>query len=289
VELIPGAVPESEAAAVEAPPFAAPTYGLPPVPTDAGLQPRPVGRIRRAFAPIGAALAAILKYGAVLWKLKVLIVVGSMLVSVAAYAWIWGWQFAVGFVLLIFIHEMGHVVALRRQGIRAGVPTFIPFLGAFVSMKSTPRDVRSEALSALAGPVTGSLAALGCWWIYSETHATFWLALAYTGFFLNLFNLLPALPLDGGRVAGALHPGIWLVGLLALLGWEIVSPSPVIPIVLLLGGYELYRRWRSRNTLSSRRYHDIPRGARIGIGSAYLGLVGALLLAMHATYLHRAF
>lgn len=245
------------------------------------------GRLRRRLAPVGAALAALAKYGALLWKLKVLIVVGSMLVSVAAYAWIWGWPFALGFVALIFVHEMGHVVALRRAGVRAGVPTFIPFLGAFVSMKSAPRDVRSEAWSALAGPVTGSIAALGCWLAASATGSPLLQALAYTGFFLNLFNLLPALPLDGGRVAGALHPAIWLAGLAALLGWEIVRPSPVIPIVLLLGGLELWRRWRSRHTPAARRYHAIPTRARAVIGTSYLALVGLLILAMHATYLQR--
>lgn len=240
------------------------------------------------LAPLGAAAAAAAKYGALLWKLKVLIVVGSMLVSVAAYAWLWGWPFAVGFVALIFVHEMGHVVALRRAGVRAGVPTFIPFLGAFVSMKSTPRDVRSEAWSALAGPVTGSVGALGCWLAASATGSSLLQALAYTGFFLNLFNLLPALPLDGGRVAGALHPVIWLAGLAALLGWEIVQPSPIIPIVLLLGGLELWRRWRGRHSPASQRYHAIATRARVAIGGSYLTLVALLILGMHATYLQRS-
>lgn len=271
--------------------YGAPAYGTPgaywPAPAPAGAPPKRTG-LRRILAPLGAAAAAVVKYGAILWKLKVLVVVGSMLVSLVAYAWLWGLPFAAGFVALIFVHEMGHVVVLRRQGVRAGVPTFLPFLGAFVRMKSAPRDVGSEAVSALAGPVVGSIGALLCWWAADATGSPMLRGLAYVGFFINLFNLLPALPLDGGRVAGALHPAIWLAGLLALLGWEIVRPSPVIPIVLVLGGLELYRRWRGRRSADSRRYHSIPLTRRVQIGGAYLALVVFLLIAMHATYLPRS-
>jgi Zn-dependent protease len=195
--------------------------GLPPLEAPATFA-APTGwraQVRKATAPIGAGLAALwkLKVFLVIAKLKFLGVAVSMAVSVAAYAWIFGWTFALGFVLLIFVHEMGHVIVLRLRGIRSGLPVFVPFLGAFVSMKETPRTVYDEALSGIAGPAFGAAAAALVWWQADSRGSAFLLALAYTGFLLNLFNLLPVLPLDGGRTAAALHPATWAVGLLGLL------------------------------------------------------------------------
>jgi Zn-dependent protease len=246
-------------------------------------------RVKRALAPLAGIGAFLAKFGLVLLKLKSLVLVGSMAVSVAAYASIWGWKFALGFVLLIFVHEMGHVVVLRARGIRAGWPVFLPFLGAFVSMKSMPQSVYQEAESALAGPIAGTAGALAVGYFADLDGSSLLRSLAFTGLLLNLFNLLPALPLDGGRVAGALHPVIWLGGLLALLGFEIYRPSPVIPILLVLGGYELYRRWRGRDSEASRVYFALQPGQRVRIGSAYLCLVGVILLGMHWTYAARHF
>lgn len=245
-------------------------------------------RLRKLFAPVIAVGAFLLKFGAILIKFKALTVIGTMGVSVAAYTLIWGWKFAVGFVLLIFVHEMGHAVMLRRRGIKAGWPVFLPFLGAFISMKSAPASVYEEAESALAGPIAGTAGAFVVWWAGNAIGSDLLVSLAATGFLLNLFNLLPALPLDGGRVAGALHPGIWLLGLLALLGYEFVRPSPVIPVILLLGGFELWRRWRDRNSTASQVYFALQPRQRLRIGAAYLGLVIVLLIAMHAAYVPRS-
>ena len=118
-----------------------------------------------------------------------------MLVSVAAYALIWGWKFAVGFVALLFVHEMGHVIQLRREGIQASAPVFIPFLGAVVWAKSLGDDAAAEARVGLAGPILGSLGALACWIAGEALDSDLLVALAFTGFFLNLFNLLPVTPL----------------------------------------------------------------------------------------------
>lgn len=246
-------------------------------------------RAKRALAPLVGIGAFLAKFGIVLIKVKSVVLIGSMAVSVAAYASIWGWKFALGFVLLIFVHEMGHVVVLRARGIKAGWPVFLPFLGAFVSMQSTPRSVYEEAESALAGPIAGTAGALAVGYAAHIDGSNLLLSLAFTGLLLNLFNLLPALPLDGGRVAGALHPVIWLGGLLALLGFEIYRPSPVIPILLILGGYELYRRWRGRNSEASKVYFALQPDQRVKIGTAYVALVAVILIGMHWTYAQRHF
>jgi Zn-dependent protease len=267
-----------------------PTWvGRPPPATGAGHPDTFTGRIKRALAPLAAVGAFFAKFGAVLIKLKAFTVVGSMAVSVAAYAWLWGWQFGLGFVLLIFVHEMGHVVALRRRGVPAGAPVFLPFIGAYVKMKEMPKNVYVEAETALAGPVTGSIGAFGVLVASHYTGSGMLRDLAFTGFLLNLFNLLPALPLDGGRVAGALHPAVWLVGLLALLVLEFYRPSPVILLILVIGGAELYRRWRNRNSPAAQIYHRLLPGQRARIGIAYVGLAVVLGLAVHATYVPRSF
>jgi Zn-dependent protease len=241
-------------------------------------------RLRKLFAPVIAVGAFLLKFGAVLIKFKALTVIGTMGVSIAAYTLLWGWKFAVGFVLLIFVHEMGHAVMLRRRGIKAGWPVFLPFIGAFISMKSQPASVYEEAESALAGPLAGTAGAFVVWWVGSALDSPMLVSLAFTGFLLNLFNLLPALPLDGGRVAGALHPAIWLVGLLGLLLVEIYRPSPIIPIILLLGGFELWRRWRNRQSTASQVYFALEPRQRWRMGGAYAALVIVLLIAMHTVY-----
>jgi Zn-dependent protease len=251
-------------------------------------QPPTLGaRLKKATAPLVGAGAAIAKFGAVLFKLKAFVVVGSMAVSIAAYATVWGWKFAVGFVLLILVHEMGHVIVLRARGIKASAPVFLPFLGAFVSMKSAPRSVYEEAESALAGPLLGTAGALALAWVAHAEGSDLLRSLAFTGLLINLFNLLPALPLDGGRVAGALHPAIWVVGLAALLGLEIYRPSPILLLVLVLGGYELWHRWRGRNSAASRAYLDLTSQQRLRVGSAYVALIVVLLIAAHATYIPR--
>jgi len=245
-----------------------------------------VQRVLGVLAAIGAFLA---KFGAVLLKLKVFTVAGSMVVSLAAYAWLWGWSFGLGFVLLLFVHECGHAITLRAMGVRASAPVFIPFLGAFIRMKESPRTAWQESVSGLAGPAFGAAAAGLCWWYAASTGSEFARGLAFAGFFLNLFNLIPVLPLDGGRAVAALSPVIWLVGLGALLVVEVLRPTPIVPIVLVLGGIEAWRRWRGRATAASRAYYALSPGQRGSVAAAYLSLVGFLALAQHAVYVPRHF
>ena len=136
----------------------------------------------------------------------------SMLLSIGAYALLFGWQYAVGFVALILVHEMGHYLAARRRGLDVGLPTFIPFVGAWIQLKDLPHDAETEAYVGVAGPLVGTLGALACFYLARSNHSPLLLALAYSGFFLNLFNLIPLSPFDGGRVTAAISPRLWLVG-----------------------------------------------------------------------------
>ena len=211
--------------------------------------------------------------------------------SVAAYSLIWGWEFAAGFVVLIFVHEMGHVIALRREGIRASAPMFIPFMGAVIWRPLArrqragrgPRGPRRAATWALAAAAVVAI-------VGAATHSGLLEALGYIGFLLNLFNLLPVVPLDGGRAMAAMAPWMWFVGFGALVALEFLAPNPILLIISLFAAYELYRRWQRRklaDALQTAYYSVAPRN-RIVVGAAYIGLIVALAIGMHFTYVHRA-
>src|SRR4051794_26820947 len=272
----------------------APTAGLPIPPAPPTPAPPRQSRFKRAGGAIAAVLAFLVSLGSklkvvllLLPKLKLLTTSGSMLVSIGAYALIWGWQFAVGFVLLLFAHEMGHVIQLKREGVPASAPMFIPFLGAVVGMKRLPDDAAAEARVGLAGPVLGSLACLIPLALFAATGNHLFQALAFTGFFLNLFNLVPVLPLDGGRAMAALSPWMWLAGFGLLLGVGIAYPNPIVILILALGGLETWRRFKSRGEPAQRGYYRVPPRTRILIAAVYIGLAVALILAMDATHLTR--
>jgi Zn-dependent protease len=222
-------------------------------------------------------------------KLKILTTSGSMLVSVAAYSLIWGWKFALGFVVLLFVHEMGHVIQLRREGIQASAPVFIPFFGAAVWSKSLGDNALAEARVGLAGPVLGSLGAAACIPIAEATGNDFWYALAFTGFFLNLFNLLPVVPLDGGRAMAAMAPWMWFAGLLAVLVLAFAFPNPIILLIALLAAMETWRRWRSRRQGGDHvaAYYRVAPVHRAMVAAVYLGLIALLVLGMDATHVAR--
>ena len=251
---------------------------------------------RRAGGWILAAGLLLLKFGAklkgallLLPKLKLLTTSASMLVSIGAYSLIWGWSFALGFVVLMLIHELGHVIQLRREGIKTGPVTFVPFLGAYVGMKEMPKDALAEARVGLAGPVLGSIGCLLPLGIYFLTGDELFRALAFVGFFLNLFNLLPVLPLDGGRAMGALSPRIWFVGYAALIPLTILFPNPILLLVLLFGGLETWRRWKARHDPEQQEYHRVPAAGRLAVAGVYVGLAVLLALGMDGTFLDRDF
>jgi Zn-dependent protease len=222
-------------------------------------------------------------------KLKLLTTSGSMLVSIAAYSLFFGWTFAVGFVLLLLVHEMGHVIQLRREGIKASAPMFIPFLGAVVAAKSLGENATAEARVGLAGPVLGTLGAAALIPVYLITGDEIWRALAFTGFFLNLFNLLPVVPLDGGRAMAAMAPWMWFVGFAALVAVTIAFPNPILLIILLFGGMETWRRWRQRRAGGEEQaaYYRVTPRARAAVAAVYVGLVVALAVGMDVSHLPR--
>ena len=248
-------------------------------------------RIGGMLAAIGLLLA---KLGAkaklllvALPKLKLLTTSGSMLVSIVAYQLIFGWAFAVGFVLLLLVHELGHVFQLRREGVKASAPMFIPFLGAVISAKSMGKDAAAEARVGLAGPVLGSIASLVPLALWLATGDDFWRALAYIGFFLNLFNLLPVVPLDGGRAMAALSPWVWFAGLVALVAMAVLFPNPILILIILLGGMESWRRWKNRKTPEARAYHEIPVRTRVLVAATYLALAALLAFGVAETHFTR--
>ena len=277
-------------------PPTSPTPPAPPVaPEDVGLPPeQPRAGWRRLLGPFAVLGALALKFKGVfllLPKLKLLTTSGSMLVSVAAYSLIWGWQFAGGFVLLLLVHEMGHVIQLRREGIEASAPMFIPFLGAVVAAKSLGDDAAAEARVGLAGPVLGSIGAALLIPAWLATGNELFQALAFTGFFLNLFNLLPVVPLDGGRAMAAMAPWMWFVGLGAMAALAFAFPNPIILLILLFAAMSTWQRWKARRAGGEREaaYYRIKPAHRAAVAVVYVGLIAALVLGMDATHLERTF
>lgn len=169
----------------------------------------------------------------------------TMLLSIGAYAIEWGWLFAIGFVLLIFVHEMGHAVAMRREGIPAGAPVFIPFVGALIAMQGQPRNAAVEARVAMAGPVAGSLAAWATLWAGHALEMPLLQALGRTAVLINLFNLVPVPPLDGGRIVTAFTRTYWAIGYAVGIVALLVTQSPLLLIVLVVGLFSLVQRWRN--------------------------------------------
>lgn len=221
-------------------------------------------------------LFALLKGGVIL---KALIPAGTMLLSVAVYAWIFGWQYAVGFVGLIFVHEMGHYLAARQRGLNVGLPTFIPFVGAWIELKEKPHNVETEAYVGLAGPLVGTLGALGFYFLGRETNSQLLLAIAYSGFILNLFNLIPVSPLDGGRITAVLSPRIWFVGLPLLIAAFVYSPSPLLVVIGIMVLPQLKTAWNyDPKAPENQAYYGIKTEDRAYYAFFYLALTGFLAL-----------
>ena len=184
---------------------------------------------------------------------------------------------------------MGHVIALRREGIKASAPMFIPFLGAVIAARSLGDNALAEARVGLAGPILGSIGSAACILVWHATGNDLWRALAFTGFFLNLFNLLPVVPLDGGRAMAAMAPWMWFVGFAAMIPLAIIFPNPVIVLILVFAGFETYKRWQQRRAggLAQKAYYRVRPLDRALVAAVYLSLVALLVVGMHATLVAR--
>ena len=277
-----------------------PPASVPPPAYEAPEAPRPPYEEQRKslgqrlLGPIVAAGVVLAKFGKValllLTKAKFLTTSGSMLVSIAAYSLIWGWKFAAGFVALLFVHEMGHVHpdAPRGRASRAGWCS---------SRSSAPRSARARS-AAPRSPRRASASPARCSArsarssspaIYLATGNDFWRALAFVGFFLNLFNLLPVLPLDGGRAMAAMAPWMWGVGFAALLILLFVAPNPILIFILLIGGMETWRRYKQRKAglEGNAAYYKVKPLHRFLVGAVYVGLLVLLGVGMDLTHLQR--
>jgi Zn-dependent protease len=261
--------------------------GGPPKPTLAQ-------RLKKALGPVGVAVLFIGKFFAKLYyfalpALKFLPVIlktgGTMVLSIWFYAMNWGWRFAVGFVVLIFIHECGHLVVARRFGLKVGAPVFIPFMGAFIALKDAPRNAWMEACVGIGGPLFGAAGALGCELIYLGTGQGLFRALAYSGFFLNLFNLAPIGFLDGGRIATALSPWLWIAGLVIIGAMAILHPNVVVILILIMSLPRLWMLFRAK-TDAEKRYFEVTPAQRWTMAVLYFGLAALLVLGM--SYAHLA-
>jgi len=156
----------------------------------------------------------------------------TFLISLWAYALFFGWRFALVFILMIAAHEFGHYVAFRNYGLSVKLPTFIPLLGAFTA-GAMPKDAEQSAYIALAGPLTGLGVSAACYAFGLFTHEHFWLAAAYLGAFLNLFNMVPVPPFDGGGIAAVFSPRIWIFGFIAFIVAAVFLHMPLLFVILL--------------------------------------------------------
>ncbi len=208
---------------------------------------------------------------------KIALTGGTMLISVVVYAWVFGWKYAVGFVALLFVHEMGHYIAARRRGLPVGAPTFIPFVGAWIELKQMPHDAETEAYVGLGGPLLGTVGALVCYFWARDSGAPWLLAVAYAGFFLNLFNMIPLSPFDGGRITAVLSPRIWLLGvpvLGALFYWR---PSPMLLLMALIAAPQVWKAFKfRRDSEEGQGYYAVSSAVKWQYGLIYVGLLGFL-------------
>jgi Zn-dependent protease len=293
VPVVPPAVPASDAYSPR-PPEGYPSRAG----EDDPFGERRQGSASRLRGRIGSGLAAIAAIAAKFWaaikgavlflpKLKLLTTAGTALVSVAAYSLWFGWTFAVGFVVLLFVHEMGHVLQLRREGLKASAPMFIPFFGAVVAAKSLGENALAEARVGLAGPVLGTLGSAACLGLAELTNSDLLRALAYVGFFLNLINLVPVVPFDGGRAMAALAPAMWFVGLGLLVALLIISYNPFLLIFVALGAMETWRRWKQRKTrtLEQAAYYRVSARNRRLVALVYFGLIAVLVGGMDVAHI----
>lgn len=198
----------------------------------------------------------------------------SMVATIGIYAFTYGFWYGLGIVILIFIHEMGHYLAARRLSLKVTGPVFIPFIGAFIGMKEGPKDAITEAKVAYGGPFLGFLGGVLFIAIYWVTGNKLVLALAYTGFIINIFNLLPVHPLDGGRIVTAITPYLWFIGIPILLLFLFISFHPLLLLIIILGISQAYKHWKNKDN----DYYKLEPKTKAIFAVLYFGLIIALVV-----------
>ncbi len=197
----------------------------------------------------------------------------TMLLSIATYALAFGWPYATGFVLLLFFHELGHYLAARQRGLATGLPMFIPFVGAWITLKDEIPDAETEAWVGIAGPLLGSLAALACYYLAEYFASSLLMAVAFSGFVLNLFNLIPVPPLDGGRITVAISRKLWYPGIPLLLVCFWLHPNPLLLVVCFLAASQIWSRRHETPLVAT-----LTPGKRLEYALLYFGLIAWLSL-----------
>jgi Zn-dependent protease len=236
-----------------------------------------------------AALALLVKAKALLVLVKGIKIAKLLLTMGSMFAMIWfeavrfGWMFGVGFVVLLLIHELGHGVAIKRAGLEAGYPVFIPFFGAFISLKGQIRSPLVEADIALAGPIAGAAASTACVALYFATHGRLWLALAHGGFFLNLFNMTPISPLDGGRAARVFSRKGWIAGLGILVALFVVTQAPQLLLIGVFAATHAFARARQDAAQVDPALAALTPEARRNVAFNFFGLCTFLALGTYLT------
>ncbi len=254
---------------------------LPPPPPEE--QPETPKTVQQRRTGIGAILAAI---AAFLFKFKFLLLIGTKLLGVSwtfilslwIYVVIFGWKLAVVVMLLLLAHELGHYFAFRAYGLPARLPAFVPLLGAFTA-GAVPDDLEQDAYIALAGPLTGLGLAAVCYGVGLATNDRFWYACADLSAFLNLFNMIPMPPFDGGRVIAALWPPLWIVGFALFVFFALYFHIPIlfVAIIGILGLPAMLAAWRGRVDPRAAR---MTLSARIRVSVWYLATLLGLFFVM---------
>ncbi len=255
-------------------------------------QQRPWAGAKKSLGPLAGAGLVIAKFFAqlkffILPLLKFLPLIlksgGTMILSMGVYAMIFGWQFAVGFVLLIFVHECGHLLVARKFGLKVSAPVFIPFMGAFILLKDQPRNAWMEACVGIGGPMLGGLGALACNYLGQVLHMPLLVALAMSGYFLNLFNLLPVGFLDGGRIVTALSRWLWLPGMALLILIGITRPNFIVWLMIIYSFPRVFSLFRKR-TPEEERYFEVTSSQRWTMSLLYFGLIAVLAVGQYIAH-----
>ncbi len=249
-------------------------------------------KAKKTLGPIAGAGLVIAKFFAklkffILPLLKFLPIIlksgGTMILSMGVYAMVFGWQFAVGFVLLIFVHECGHLLVAKKFGLKVSAPVFIPFMGAFILLKDQPRNAWMEACVGIGGPMLGGLGALACNYMGQVFDMPLLVALAMSGYFLNLFNLLPVGFLDGGRIVTALSRWLWLPGMVLLVWIGVMRPNFIIWLLIIYSAPRVFSLFRKR-TADEERYYEVSSSQRWTMSLLYFGLIAVLAIGQHIAH-----